>query len=288
MKNILLLLLLALTLQANSALSIMREVYENNTYSNDDNFILQRNHNVSTQLINLIDDKLFHMSFDYYSEKTDSGHNRFFVIKSGWLKNVKLHLQEEENKITTHVYVPSMRKTRNFPTPSKVATWNGSAFNFGDLLFTKPADETHIELAKKIVEVDSDDLSIFGKPSDFKAHSKEFTVIQSTPIDKEDYDFNYDYRLSYVYEGKDYKIEYFKDGTLFKTINKHHFQNSKHSLYWLAYNHVTKTKSLIYMPLETQFINNNIQSGTFNVNNLKNKATIKKAFLNPIIMVRNL
>ena len=156
------------------------------------------------------------------------------LFGSGKLKGVRILLTEysdDNQRQTYQIWLPSLKKVRNFLEPDHDASWRNSDFTYGDIYLRNPEDENHSIVEETVFQdclesmtFDPESLSasrlIKNIPSQQCEHRGKpvYKIKSDTKFKK----WWYDYRISYIDKNTfaDYRIDYFKDGKQVKRIDK--------------------------------------------------------------------
>ena len=210
------------------------------------------------------------------------------VFRSGKLKGTAVLLTdyEDSTKAPTYtVWMPALRLTRTFEIGNTKDTWGGTVFSYSDMFMSSPDTEQH-ELSGKTVfssclnsikiQNSKNRLAKLFKNEPVCLHrDKNVYILKSSPIAQNDW---YDYRVSYV-DSKtfgDYRIQYYKNRKLLKTIDKDWRKSGQNddprALKWhhiYGKDHTTELETYIAVPEEIISVDRKLSSEFWSEESLK-------------------
>lgn len=210
------------------------------------------------------------------------------VFRSGKLKGTAVLLTdyEDSNKVPTYmVWMPALRLTRTFEIGNTTDTWGGTVFSYSDMFMSSPDTEKHELSGKKVFDSCLNSIKI-ENPKNRLAKSfnnepvclhrdKDVYILKSYPLSLNEW---YDYSVSYIDTKTfgDYRIQYYKNGKLLKTIDKDWRKSGQNddprALKWhhvYGKDHTTELETYIAVPDEIISVDRKLSSEFWSEESLK-------------------
>jgi hypothetical protein len=154
------------------------------------------------------------------------------VFHSGKLRGTGILVTDYDdlNRGSSYViWLPNLRKLRRFAEPNQSDAWGGSNFTYGDVYLRRAHDETHELLGEEAFPDCLGALQL--APGDQNRYTEGLPGPSCAPRGRMSYKLKssptkagmeYDYRIVWVdrVTFADYRSEFYKDGKLFKRIDK--------------------------------------------------------------------
>lgn len=262
-KIILLLVLLSSVTYADQLESILQKNYNNNHFKQYNNYSMQKQDKKMPVLMHKNGSKRTKLYFEQFQDNTDY-EKHLFVYHSGRYKGLKLLLNFDKEQTSVNIWVPQLKKTIGVNTFNKHNFWNGSNFTYAEVLLKNLDDCTYEVIGKSDYKAQNDNLENFKVKNYCSTQHKTVIKVKSTPKKEALYDYSISYIDDKTYH--DYKVEFYKDKKLVKTIEKCWYKPNKDIVlvgYWHAKNHINKSESLIYIPKESHIYNTNFSENFF-------------------------
>lgn len=266
LKIILLFFILSAGINADTLENILQENYNNNHFKEYNNYSMQKQKRKMPILFHKKGKRQSKLYFEQFQDNSDA-EKHLFVYHSGRYKGLKVLLKLQEKDIDVDIWVPQLRKTIGVSSFEKFKVWNKSNFTYYEILLKNFNDCTHEIIGKASTYTQSKSLDTFHVHNYCSPEEKSIIKIKSTPKESS---APYDYSISYIDERSyhDYKVEYYKDNKLTKTLEKCWYQPKKDITlvgYWYAKNHLNQTESLIYIPKESHIYNTTFSKHFFEI-----------------------
>lgn len=263
-KTILLFFILSVGLYADDLKKIVKATYDNNHFTKYENYSMQKQKRKMPILFHKKGKRQSKLYFEQFQDNSDS-EKHLFVYHSGRYKGLKVLLKIDEEKTDVDIWVPQLKKTIGVSSFDKSKFWNGSNFTYAEILLKNLDDCTYEILGQTHCHPHSRDLDSFKVDNYCVVEKKSIVKVKSTPKHSPAL---YDYSISYIDEktSHDYKIDYFRDDKLVKTIEKGWYKESEGRVlvgYWYAKNHEDETESLIYIPKGSHIYNTKFSKSFF-------------------------
>jgi len=265
--------------------SVMENVYFVNHFYAFKNYSIEKNKRIITTLVKksdgekpLTDTVERYLNNDYMDDETVKAKD-LAIFRSGKMKGTGMLITDYKDDTRSQeylVWLPALRKIRRFAQPAHDDAWGGTDFTFGDVTLRKPMHETHELLG---TETFGKRVHVLVIPAD-----QQTSTTKKLPAGTDDYKANkvykvksttkfsgwwYDYRITYVdtKNFSDYLTEYYKKGTLVKTLEKNwkaiEGQTDPRALRWFTWYAKTmenKHETMAYIPKEVTQFNTSLKS----------------------------
>jgi len=152
------------------------------------------------------------------------------IFKTGKLRGTGILVDDFQTgqSMQVRMWIPALRKIRRFSEPDQDDVWGGSQLSYGDLYLRRPEHETHQFVNAETAPECLDDIQYFKTwaadyPYSFAnwctADLKSSLFIKSIPVSTS---AHYDYRIRMInpLSFAEYQVEYFKNGSLVKRLQK--------------------------------------------------------------------
>ena len=249
---------------------IIDENYKQNHFKELHNYSVHKNQKVLPSLIHKNGNSLSTLYFEKYQTNQDK-EKHLFVYQSGRYKGTKVLIELSGGDVAVNAWIPQLRKSRRLTTFKHDESWNGTNFTYADILLRRPFDEKHSIQGEDKLSVNTANLMSFQRVNYCPTEYKNVISIKSIPK-----------KETTAY---DYRIEYYKNEKLIKTIEKGWYAISKDikiQAYIHATNHKNKTQSLIYIPQSSHTYNNKISKHFFSKLSLHKKKYIYESSLQEV------
>jgi len=266
------------------AKTIMNNVYYVNHFYSFKNYSIEKKRRTITVIVKkskgkkpLTETVERYLNNDYANDTTVKAKD-LAIFRSGKMKGTGMLITDYMDDARSQeylVWLPALRKIRRFAQPAHDDAWGGTDFTFGDVTLRKPMHENHELLATETFGKTVNSIVIPknqqtrntkklpGSTDEYK-NSEVYKVKSTTKFSS----WWYDYRITYVDTTTfaDYRTEYYKKGTLVKTLEKNwraiDGQKDPRALRWYVWYAKTMEnghETLAYIPKKVTKYNSNLK-----------------------------